>query len=102
MVSGPERDAVCFHCQQAAEKYLKALLCEVGLVIPRIHNLPRLLLSVTPHYPTLKSSRRILESLTRYATEYRYPDFSASARQMNAALRHAERVRDEVRAILAI
>ena len=22
----PHRDAVCFHCQQAAEKYLKALL----------------------------------------------------------------------------
>jgi HEPN domain-containing protein len=25
----PPRDIVCFHCQQAAEKYLKALLQEI-------------------------------------------------------------------------
>jgi predicted nucleotidyltransferase len=38
-VRDPVRDAVSFHCQQAAEKYLKALLCEAGLHIPRIHDL---------------------------------------------------------------
>src|SRR5580704_3895093 len=27
----PPRDVVCFHCQQASEKYLKALLQENGL-----------------------------------------------------------------------
>ena len=27
-VPNPERDAVCFHCQQSTEKYLKAVLCE--------------------------------------------------------------------------
>ena len=33
----PERlnDLRCFHCQQTAEKYLKALLQELGLTIPR-------------------------------------------------------------------
>jgi HEPN domain-containing protein len=30
---------VCFHCQHAAEKYLKALLQEGGLVVPRTHDL---------------------------------------------------------------
>jgi HEPN domain-containing protein len=35
----PNYDAVCFHAQQTAEKYLKALLQENGKTIPRIHNL---------------------------------------------------------------
>jgi HEPN domain-containing protein len=32
-------DQICFHCQQCAEKYLKALLQELGLPVPRTHNL---------------------------------------------------------------
>ncbi|MCE9531588.1 MAG: HEPN domain-containing protein [Planctomycetes bacterium] len=33
--SQPVHDIVCFHCQQCAEKYLKALLEELGSNIPR-------------------------------------------------------------------
>ena len=38
---GNERfyDQVCFHCQQSAEKYLKAQLEELGLPVPRTHDL---------------------------------------------------------------
>src|ERR1051326_2694161 len=35
----PFHDELCFHCQQSAEKYLKALLEELGLAIPKTHNL---------------------------------------------------------------
>jgi HEPN domain-containing protein len=35
----PENDFVGFCCQQASEKFLKALLVELGLRVPRIHNL---------------------------------------------------------------
>jgi len=35
----PNYDAVCFHAQQTAEKYLKAALQENGNPIPRIHSL---------------------------------------------------------------
>lgn len=38
----PNFDAVCFHAQQCAEKYLKALLQERGAAIPRTHNLEAL------------------------------------------------------------
>ena len=34
--SPPLRNQACFHCQQSAEKYLKALLQELGAVVPRI------------------------------------------------------------------
>ncbi len=32
-------DTACFHCQQAAEKYLKAVLAMAGQPIPRMHDL---------------------------------------------------------------
>ncbi|HVB47077.1 MAG TPA: HEPN domain-containing protein [Burkholderiales bacterium] len=38
----PNYDAACFHAQQCAEKYLKALLQERGCVIPRAHHLEML------------------------------------------------------------
>jgi HEPN domain-containing protein len=96
------RDAVCFHCQQAAEKFLKALLCELGLNIPRIHDLDQLLVLLVPHHGTLAPLQRILVSLSRFAVDYRYPSRSASTRDMNAALRHAEGVRLKVRTILGL
>ena len=51
-VQPPVYDARCFHCQQAAEKYLKALLVELGAAVPRTHNLDDLLALLLPHYPT--------------------------------------------------
>lgn len=39
----PLHDAVCFHGQQCAEKYLKALLEELGLLVPKTHDLDHLL-----------------------------------------------------------
>jgi HEPN domain-containing protein len=35
-------EIVCFHCQQAAEKYLKAFLTANGIMPPKIHELPLL------------------------------------------------------------
>ena len=34
----PFHDQVCFHCQQLAEKYLKALLEELGHPVPKTHD----------------------------------------------------------------
>jgi HEPN domain-containing protein len=98
----PERDIVCFHCQQAAEKYLKALLCELALFIPRIHELDQLLGMLLPHHAALKPLKRSLTSLSEFAVDYRYPGRSASTREMRAALRHAERVRGEARTNLGL
>jgi hypothetical protein len=39
----PNYDAACFHAQQTAEKYLKALLHEHGASVPRTHSLIELL-----------------------------------------------------------
>jgi HEPN domain-containing protein len=90
-------DTVCFLCQQAAEKYLKAFLQELGLPVPRTHDLGELLLLLIPHEPAMRPLRRGVKGLTRYAVEYRYPGFRATARQAQSALRQAGRARSEVR-----
>ena len=95
-------DIVCFHCQQCAEKYLKALLVESGIMFPKSHDLDRILNLVTPHYPTLQRFRRGLLFLSSFAVETRYPGFDASKRQATAALRWAGRVRAECRKLLRI
>src|SRR5688500_4628836 len=74
----PHHDLICFHCQQSAEKYLKALLVELGVVFPKTHRLEDLLLLLVPHDSSLKNLRRALVSLTRYAVDYRYPGESAT------------------------
>jgi len=98
----PRRNAACFHCQQAAEKYLKALLQELGAAVPRTHDLENLVDLLVPHDTTLALLRRSAASLTKYAVEYRYPGLRATTRQLNSALRVAERVRQELRARLGL
>jgi HEPN domain-containing protein len=98
----PLHDVVCFHCQQAAEKYLKALLVELSLHVPRTHNLIALLPLLAPHHASLRTFRRGLDFLTRFAVDTRYPGDNATRRQAQASLRWAGRVRDACRILLGI
>ena len=98
----PLNDLVCFHCQQSAEKYLKGLLQEQGLVPPRIHDLVQLLNLLLPLDVTLGKLGRKLASLSSFAVDYRYPGDKATRKQALAALRHAESVRAEIRTRLGL
>ena len=98
----PFHDEQCFHCQQSAEKYLKAVLEEHGLTIPRTHNLVALLRLLVPHHSSLRSLRRGVDFLTRFAVETRYPGDAANKRQAASALRWAGQVRAACRTILGI
>ncbi len=49
----PFHDGVCFHSQQAAEKFEKALLQELGLPVPYTHELIDLLALLLPHFPII-------------------------------------------------
>jgi HEPN domain-containing protein len=95
-------DLVCFHCQQSAEKYLKALLQEYGSIPPRTHNLVDLLTLLLVSDPSLSILRRALNSLSRYAVEFRYPGRRSTRRKALAALGHAETVRREIRTRLRL
>jgi HEPN domain-containing protein len=101
---GRERfyDELCFHCQQSAEKFSKALLEERAQYIPKTHNLADLLGLLAPSLPKLRSLRRGLLFLTDFAVETRYPGANASKRQSQAALRWAGRTRETRRALLGL
>jgi HEPN domain-containing protein len=93
---------VCFHCQQCAEKYLKALLHELGLPVPKTHDLGDLLIVLRPHHPTLGTLARGLDFLTDFAVDPRYPGNRSSRRQATAALRWVEKTRAAARSFLGI
>ncbi len=101
-VNEPFHDQVCFLCQQSAEKYLKALLEELGQHIPKTHDLEHLLSLLLPSHPTLRSLRRGLLFLTDFAVDTRYPGNWSTKRQATSALRWAERVRQAVRSLLGM
>jgi HEPN domain-containing protein len=100
--SEPFHDQLCFHCQQSTEKYLKALLEELGQPVPRTHILRDLQGLLLPHHPSLRSLQRGLKFLTRFAVGIRYPGDAATKRQAQAALRWAERVRTACRTLIGL
>lgn len=67
-------DTVCFHCQQAAEKLLKAYLVGREQPAPYTHDLLLLLERVLPFSAAAEQLRDALSILAPYAVEIRYPD----------------------------
>ncbi len=93
----PNYDAVCFHAQQTAEKYLKAVLQENRRSIPKTHSLVELLalmIEFDPVYLMLQPDLNLLEG---YAVQYRYPGQAAEKPDARAALSAARRVRGFIR-----
>lgn len=90
-------DTVCFHAQQCAEKYLKALLISKGVEVPRTHDL-RLLLQRIPSGVSLGVDIAKTLQLNRYTIEARYPgDWEPITREEGErAVALARQVRDAV------
>jgi HEPN domain-containing protein len=90
----PNYDAVCFHSQQCAEKYLKAVLQENDKHIPKIHNLLELMalcLKVDSSFEMLRPDLIVVE---RYSVRGRYPGESAEKVDAQAAYKAAKVVRE--------
>ena len=64
-----DHDGRCFSCQQAAEKYLKALLVELGLAVPRTHNLDDLHRLLHAHHPSALGSLMVFSFLLNIARD---------------------------------
>jgi HEPN domain-containing protein len=69
----PNYSAVCFHCQQSAEKYLKAALTEHSIYFPKTRDLEILLASVCAVAPQAASLTESAKALTGYGIDVRYP-----------------------------
>jgi HEPN domain-containing protein len=71
--SGRFREIVAFHCQQAAEKYLKALLVRRQVEFPKTHDIAKLLDRVATVDVSTAESPRGADSLTPFGVDARYP-----------------------------
>jgi len=94
------REIVGFHCQQAAEKYLKALLTRCQIEFPKTHDLKTLRdLAGDPVAGSLAAAK----SLTPYGVEIRYPGDTAEMLPGDEAraIEIASQVKQGVLAILA-
>jgi HEPN domain-containing protein len=98
-------DAVCFHCQQAAEKYLKGLLAWHGVPVERTHDLVRLWALSVEVVTGLEAPEAVILLLNDFSVAVRYPDpdeLDPTLEQAQEALTAAMAIRDAVRLALGI
>ena len=92
----------CFHSQQAAEKYLKALLVHNQADFPKTHDIQQILDLVESRHPALAHSLQSVIVPTEYAVDARYPSDlpEPDSDEAKASLALAEKVRDAVMRVL--
>jgi len=75
LAAGPDPllDTAIYHCQQAAEKTLKALLVFWDQRVPKTHDLAVLLKLAVVLDPRIGSPLSDPDRLTEYGTAFRYP-----------------------------
>jgi HEPN domain-containing protein len=99
---GEFRDVVGFHAQQAAEKYLKALLTRRQIEFPKTHVIKRLLILLEPVDPTIAEALADANWLSPFGAEIRYPGdlIETLPGDEVRAGQLARKVRDAVMAVL--
>ena len=98
----PFTDTACFHCQQCAEKYLKAFLTDHLIRFERTHVLMDLLGLCLPVDKDFRKIANDLNSLEGFAVAIRYPGAIVSLELAEEAFRAADRIRKFVRRKLKI
>lgn len=94
----PITETVCFHCQQTAEKYLKAFLIYHQIYFSKTHKIKDLLDLCCTKDSSFKEKLEEADNLTDYAVEIRYPDISFEPEKEDAekAVEIAKKVKEFV------
>jgi HEPN domain-containing protein len=96
-------EIICYHCQQSAEKALKAVLAYNDAVIPHSHDLYRLLEQCAVFSPALMSFSTKANHLTDYAAVTRYPShIELNETDMKLALDYADKILQAVDDLLNV
>jgi HEPN domain-containing protein len=100
--SDPIRESIAFHCQQAVEKYLKALLVSLQIEFPKTHDLEELLDLLIPLRPDVAADLEGVKVLNPFGVKIRYPgDFpELLPGQEQTVFEVGKRTREAVRAQL--
>lgn len=98
----PLPDGVCYHCQQSAEKYLKAYLVYKGATPTRTHDLLALVRDCAVYDPTLSTFLPLADALNPYSVQFRYPGVAATVTQAKDALAILRQLRRTLRKNLGL
>jgi HEPN domain-containing protein len=100
--SDPYLDTAIYHCQQAAEKAIKAFLVFHDQRFEKTHDLRPLIGIAQPLEAKFSNYRDAAELLTPYAAEFRYPGdvLDPTREEFDIALSEAQRVWEFVLSIL--
>jgi len=90
-------EAICFHCQQAAEKYLKAYLVWRGVDFGKTHNMEYLVQLCAKYDRDFHDID--VGDLSFYAVEIRYPDdfYMPSLQEAKECIKIAKNIRKFIR-----
>lgn len=90
-------EIICYHCEQAAEKYLKAVLIRFDKEPPKTHDLVqlcKLCCDVSERFEQLADA---CIELTPYGVQVRYPsNMELDERDVTCALRECKQIRELV------
>ena len=89
-------DSAIYHCQQAAEKAVKAYLVFQGITPAKTHDIRKLTLEASSFEARFNEYLDHAAALTPYAWEFRYPDDLADTyptrEEFDEALLHVEAI----------
>jgi len=90
----PPLEIVCYHCQQAAEKILKAyIIAKTNALAEKTHHLKTLLKVCVPYCAEFDNFRNICDKLTPYITVTRYPSIiEPTEHDMKRAIKDANEI----------
>ncbi|MDR1919563.1 MAG: HEPN domain-containing protein [Tannerellaceae bacterium] len=88
-------EIICYHCQQAAEKYLKGFLYAQDIEPPRIHDIGELCFLCAGINASFDLLRDECVYLTGFATQPRYPqELNITEAMVDKALLNAAAIKD--------
>ena len=98
---------ICYHCQQSAEKSLKAYICVNGIEVPKTHEVGLLCHQCSELDKSFLDFHEDCEDLELYATQTRYPrrieiEDNNANEALKKALKIYEFVSEKVRQLFII
>ena len=99
----PFHAQICFHFQQAAEKYLKTYIVAHNLEFRKIHDLPQLLQICSAHKSSFSDLSEECDFLTDFYVDARYPvhwPSEVTREEAEKSREYACKIKDFVKSII--
>ena len=91
-------ESICFHCQQATEKLLKAYLIFLGIPFTKTHEIGELITKCEDKDKEISAFKEEADKLTDYAVAVRYPEelFEPTLEEAREAFKIAKKTEEFV------